>query len=279
MSQYAHPEVLVSTQWLSDHLHDDNLQVVEVEMTPASHQSAHIPGAVFWHIPADLLKPNLRQNLDTAAMQALLARSGITPKTTVIAYGSFADTGGWIFWLLKACGHNNVLVLDGGYQKWVSEGHSVVEVLTPVEPTQYTAQPLNSSLWVSYAEIQANFGSAEQVLVDVRTEPEYRGEIFMLEPPKGSERAGHISGAIHVEHSLMFNEDGTFKSFEALKALFTDRGITPEKTVIPYCAIGARSACVWFVLTYLLGYPDVCNYEGSWNEWSQVPNSQVESDY
>jgi thiosulfate/3-mercaptopyruvate sulfurtransferase len=237
MSQYAHPEVLVDTQWLMEHLDDSNVRVVEVDMSPEPYKDAHIPGAVFWNIFTDLLKPDLSINLDSVAIEKLLSHSGISNDTTVVAYGSYPGTGAWIFWLLKVFGHDNVHVLNGGHQKWVAEG-----------------RPL-----------------------DVRTAQEYDGEIFMMEPPKEKERGGHIPGAVHIEHIQTLNEDGTFKSFEELQALYHSKGITPDKEVFPYCAIGGRSAYTWFVLKYLLGYPKVRNYDGSWNEWSRLPNSVIET--
>ena len=281
MNNYAHPEALVSTQWLAEHLHDNNLQIVEVDMTPESYQSAHIPGAIFWNIFTDLLNPDLSQNLETNAIEALLSRSGITPETTVIAYGSYPGTGAWILWLLKLFGHDNVRVLNGGHQKWIAEGHPVAADFATVEPVPYEIkqETIQSApdLRISYEEIQANFGQPGQVLLDVRTDQEYKGEQFLMQPPQGTERAGHIPGAVHVEHLLSLNKDGTFKSFDELTALYTRHGITADKTVIPYCAIGARAGYVWFVLKYLLGYPNVRNYDGSWNEWSRQPDASVEA--
>jgi 3-mercaptopyruvate sulfurtransferase SseA len=195
MFQYAHPEVLVDTQWLMNHLNDPTVRVVAVDTSPEPYKNARIPGAVFWNIFTDLLLPNLRINLDPTVMEKLLGRSGISHDTTVIAYGSYPGTGAWI---------------------------------------------------------------------------------FMMQPPEGTERGGHIPGAVHLEHTLTLNKDGTFKSAQELHALYTSHGITPDKEVFPYCAIGGRSAYTWFVLKYLLGYPHVRNYDGSWNEWSRLPNVPIE---
>lgn len=276
MTDYAHPEVLIDTQWLADHLHDSNLRVVEVDMSSEPYKDAHIPGAVFWNIFTDLLRPELSMNLDATAIEKLLSHSGITHETTVVAYGSYPGTGAWIFWLLKLFGHQDIRVLNGGHQQWMAQSRPVTTELSTFAPTQYRAKPLDASLRVLHEEIQASINHPEKVLVDVRTLEEYRGEHFLMKPPEGTERAGHIPRSVHIEHILTLNEDGTFKSFDELQALYTSKGVTPDKEVFPYCAIGGRSAYTWFVLKYLLGYPHVRNYDGSWNEWSRLPNVPIE---
>jgi len=276
MTHYAHPEALIDTQWLANHLYDSNLRVVEVDMSPEPYKDAHIPGAVFWNISADLLLPDLRMNLNATAVEKLLSRSGITNEMTVVAYGSYPGTGAWIFWLLKLFGHQDVRVLNGGHQKWIAESRPVTTELSTFAPTQYRAKPLDVNLRVLHEEVQASINRPEQVVLDVRTIQEYRGEHFLMKPPQGMEQAGHISGSVHVEHLLTLNEDGTFKSFDELQALYSSKGVTSDKEVFPYCAIGGRSGCTWFVLKYLLGYPNVRNYDGSWNEWSCLPNVPIE---
>jgi thiosulfate/3-mercaptopyruvate sulfurtransferase len=277
MSQYAHPEVLVDTQWLMEHLNDPMVRVVEVDMSPEPFQAARIPGAVFWNIFADLLLPDLSMNLDPTAIEKLLSRSGISRETKVIAYGSYPGTGAWIFWLLKLFGHDRVYVLNGGHQKWVAEGRPLASAVSSFMPTQYQAKSPDGSLRILQAEVEASLGRSDCVVLDVRTSQEYRGEIFMMKPPEGEERGGHIPGAIHLEYILTLNEDGTFKSFDELQVLFSSNGITSGKEVWPYCAIGGRSAYIWFVLKYLLGYPKVRNYDGSWNEWSRLPHFKIEN--
>lgn len=276
MSQYTHPEILVDSQWLMDHLTDPTVRVVEVDMSPKPYKDAHIPGAVFWNIFADLLLPDLRINLNTSSIEALLSRSGISNDTTVVAYGSYPDTGAWIFWLLKLFGHEKVRVLNGGHQKWVASGRPVTAELSTYRPTQYHAKMPDASLRVLHPEVQASLGRTDCVLLDVRTTQEYQGEVFMMKPPEGTERAGHIPGAVHIEHSLTLNQDGTFKSVEELQAIYGSKGVAADKEVFPYCAIGGRSACTWFVLKYLLGYPKVRNYDGSWNEWSRLSDVVIE---
>jgi len=276
MANYAHSEVLINTQWLASRLGESNIRIVEVDTSPEPYKNAHIPGAVFWNIFADLLQGDLSMNLEQAAIEKLLSRSGISNDTTVVAYGSYPGTGAWIFWLLKLFGHNDVRVLNGGHQKWVSEARPVTGELSTFTPTQYRAKPIDSSLRVSHEEVKASIGVDNRVLLDVRTVQEYRGEHFLMKPPIGVERAGHIPGSIHIEHILTLNEDGTFKSRDELQAIYHSKGITPELEVFPYCAIGGRSAYTWFVLKYLLGYPFVRNYDGSWNQWSRLPNAPIE---
>lgn len=269
-------QVVVDTKWLGDHLYDPNVRIVEVEMTPDRYKEAHIPGAIFWNIMTDLVLPDLRQNLDVNHIEQLLSRSGITKGTAVIAYGSYPGTGAWIFWLLKLFGHTDVRVLDGGHQKWIAEGRPVTTKFSTFASVEYQAKPLNTNLRVLADEVRTAIDRPDQIILDVRTLQEYQGEYFLMKPPEGTERAGHIPGAIHLEHTHTLNEDGTFKSTSELQKLFTSRGITPDKEIFPYCAIGGRSAYMWFVLKYLLGYPNVRNYDGSWNEWSRLSDALIE---
>ncbi|MGF1494737.1 MAG: sulfurtransferase [Microcoleaceae cyanobacterium] len=276
MSQYPHPELLVDTEWLAQRLDDPRIRVVEVDMSPDACQESHIPGAVFWNIFTDLLLPDLRMNLDPAALEALLSRSGITNEMTVVAYGTYPGTGGWLFWLLKMIGHQDVRVLNGGHRKWMLEGRPVTAELSTFAATQYQAKLLATPMRVLPETIQESMDHPGRIILDVRTLQEYQGKHFLMKPPEGREQGGHIPGAIHIEHTLTLNEDGTFKSFDELQELYASKGITPDKQVFPYCAIGARSAYTWFVLKCLLGYPNVLNYDGSWNEWSRLPNAPIE---
>jgi thiosulfate/3-mercaptopyruvate sulfurtransferase len=270
MSQYAHPEVLVDTQWLNYRLSDPNICLIEVGMNPQVYNEGHIPGAVFWNAISDLLLPDFRINFDPAAVKKLLARSGITKDTTIVtASTDYPATGALLFWLLKVFGHDDVRVLNGGRQKWIAEGRPLTTEIPAITPTQYYVPAPNENLRAFCDDVQQAIARVDRVLVDVRTPQEYNGECFMTHPPKGDERAGHIPGAIHVPYEMTLNEDGTFKSVEELQALYQDKGITPDRQIITYCAVGGRSGYAWFVLKYLLGYSDVRNYDGSWNEWSR----------
>ena len=220
----------------------------------------------------------MSMNLDSEAISELLSKSGITPETTIVPYGSNPAAGASTFWMLKCLGHNNVCVLDGGHQKWVAEGRPLSLELSGFEPVEYIAHPSSERDYrILYTEVKDALDRSDAVILDVRTLAEYNGEVFMEKPPEDNQRAGHIPGAIHIEHTLVLNEDGTFKSAEELHNLYAERGITKDKKIIPYCAIGGRSGFIWFVLKHLLGYPNVQNYDGSWNEWSRLPNSQIET--
>ncbi len=247
-----------------------------MDTSPEVYTNAHIPGAVFWNIFTDLLLPNLSINLDPASIEKLLSRSGIANDTTVIAYGSYPGTGAWIFWLLKLFGHNDVRVLNGGHQKWLAEGRPVSAELASFPVAPYHVQPVDNNLRVLQAEVQASIGNSNRILLDVRSPQEYSGEHFLMKPPEGTERAGHIPSSVHLEFIHTLNADGTFKSMDELRSLYSSKGITPDKQVFPYCAIGGRSGYTWFVLKYLLGYPNVRNYDGSWNQWSRIPDAPVE---
>lgn len=278
MSQYAYPEVLVETQWLAENLNNPNIRIVEVDMSPEGYKQAHIPGAIFWSLFTDLLQPDLRIEFNPTAMEKLLSNSGISPDTTIIAYGSYPGIGAWIFWLLNVFGHHNVRVLNGGYQKWKVEGYPMTAELSTFTPTQYKLKTLDNSLRAFKDNVKAFIDRKNCVLLDVRTAQEYRGEWFFDKPPEATEIAGHIPSAVHIEHLLAFQEDGTFKSRNELQAVYERHGITDNQNVITYCAIGGRSGCIWFVLKYLLGYQNVRNYDGSWNEWSRLPELEFEKE-
>ena len=269
MSNYAHPEILVDTQWLSEHLNDEKVRIVEVATNPQAIPNEVIPGAVMWNPFIDLMLPNFTVNLEKANIEKLLSRSGVTNDSTIVVYGELAAVGGWIFWLLKIFGHQDVRVLNGGRNKWIAEKCSLASVKTVANPTQYSAQEPDGNLRVLFEDVGNSINQQDSLILDVRTPQEYSGEWFYDKPPENDERGGHIPGAVHINYDSALNEDGTLKPIEELREVYESKGITADKKIISYCAVGARSAHTWFVLKYLLGYPNVFNYDGSWNEWSR----------
>ena len=269
MSNYVHQEVLVDTQWLAEHLSNDKIRIVEVATNPQAIPTEVIPGTVLWNPFTDLMLPDFKVNFDKTNIEKLLSRSGIANDSIVIVYGEVAAIGGWIFWLLKIFGHQDVRILDGGRNKWIAEKRPLAPVKPVANPTQYHAQEADFNLRVLFEDVRKSTNQSDSVIVDVRTPQEYSGEWFYDKPPENDERAGHIPGAVHIHYDSALNEDGTFKPVEELRNIYESKGITADKKIIPYCAVGARSAHTWFVLKYLLGYPNVFNYDGSWNEWSR----------
>jgi thiosulfate/3-mercaptopyruvate sulfurtransferase len=275
MSDYAHPETLVSTDWLKEHLEDPQVRIIEMDLNSEAYDREHLPGAIFGNVN-DIFKPDFQIDFETTAIEQLLAKSGITNDTTVVAvHSGFAATSGLIFWLLKVFGHGDVRILNGGRPKWIEDGHPLTAETTIVQPTEYRAKSPDNSLRVTLTEVKQSLDKSDRIILDVRTPQEYSGELFMMHPPKENERGGHIPGAINFYYELAHHEDGTFKSAGELKAIYGSHGVTPDKLIIPYCAVGGRSAHTWFILKYLLGYSNVKNYDGSWNEWSRIADLPI----
>ncbi|MDM9385430.1 sulfurtransferase [Chlorogloeopsis sp. ULAP01] len=276
LTSYAHPEVLADMQWVAKYLNDPTVRLLEVDIDTTAYESGHIPGAVFWNGLTTILQPDFRVNFDQGALEELLARSGITNDTTVIIYSNHNAGAPWAFWFLKVLGHEDVRIMNGDRTKWIAQGGSLTTEIPAIAATKYTIQNFNSSIRVLRDEVQAAIGKSDSILVDVRTPQEYSGELFAMQPPQGNQRAGHIPGAVHIFYESALNEDNTFKSAAELYALYSNKGITSDKQVLTYCAVGARSAHTWFVLKYLLGYENVRNYDGSWNEWGNLFDMPVE---
>ena len=276
---YAFGEVLVSTNWVAGHLDEANVRLVEVSVDTEAYDSGHIPGAVGWSWKTDTQDTLRRDIPDQAAFESLVSQAGIANETTVVLYG---DMDNWFaafaFWLFKMYGHDDVRLLNGGRKKWVAEDRQLTTYVPTYEATSYQAQPLNADLRALRIFVEASLDHSGRAMVDVRSPDEFSGKL--LAPPnlpqEGSQRGGHIPGAANIPWSKAVLEDGTFKSTTDLKALYEGEGITANKEIIAYCRIGERSSHTWFVLTYLLGYPNVRNYDGSWTEWGSLIGVPIE---
>ncbi len=276
---YTHPEVLVETDWVADHLGDPKLRLVEVDVDTTAYASGHIPGSVGWNWKKDTQQTLRRDIPDKAGLEALLGRAGISNDTTVIFYG---DNNNWFatfaFWLLKLYGHKDARIMNGGRKKWMDEGRPVTTEAPTVARATYQATGPDLGLRAMREMVRASVGKAGSALVDVRSPKEFSGELLAPEnlPQEGAQRGGHIPGAANIPWGQAVRDDGTFKSAADLKALYGSRGITPDKEIIAYCRIGERSSHSWFVLKYLLGYPKVRNYDGSWTEWGSLIGEPIE---
>jgi thiosulfate/3-mercaptopyruvate sulfurtransferase len=276
---YVFGEVLVSTGWVADHIDDPKVRLVEVSVNTDAYVSGHIPGAVGWSWQEDTQDTLRRDIPDQVAFEALMSRAGIANETTVVLYG---DLDNWFatyaFWLLKLYGHEDVRLLNGGRKKWIAEERQLTTYVSVYIPTTYRAQARNMNLRALRSYVEASLYHEGRALVDVRSPDEFSGKL--LAPPnlpqEGSQRGGHIPGAANIPWSKAVLEDGTFKSAEDLKVLYEGQGITAAKDIIAYCRIGERSSHTWFVLTYLLGYPNVRNYDGSWTEWGSLIGAPIE---
>jgi thiosulfate/3-mercaptopyruvate sulfurtransferase len=278
---YAHPEVLVSTDWVAAHLHDPKARIIESNEDPLLYTSGHIPGAVEVDWTADLNDPLRRDYLDKAAFEALMARIGVTPDTLLVFYG---DKNNWwatyAFWVFQLFGHRNARIMDGGRLKWEKEERPMTREKPGYPATTYQAPERDDSRIRAFREQVLRHIAAQCPLVDVRSPQEYSGERLHMPdyPNEGALRGGHIPGAANVPWARAINsDDGTFKAAGDLRAIYEgEKGLKSDEDVIVYCRIGERSSHTWFVLTYLLGYNHVRNYDGSWTEWGNLVNVPIE---
>ena len=279
MNAYARPESIVETEWVYEHLDHPNVRLVEVDVDTNVFDHGHISGAVGWNWQSQLQQGMVRDLIDKEGMQKLLSDSGISNSTTVILYGDnnnwFAC---WAFWQLKYYGHQDVRIMNGGRIKWELEGKPFVETKTEVDSVPYLAKEPDESLRAYRDQILKALSESVISLVDVRSPDEYTGLLFAPEnvPQEGSQRAGHIPGAKNIPWAQATDSDGTFKTYAELLQLYKDNGITGEGNTVTYCRIGERSSHTWFVLTQLLGYSNVSNYDGSWTEWGSIVGAPIE---
>lgn len=260
---------LVSPEWLESHLNEPRVRVVQSDMTLDDYQKGHIPGAVFWHSLQDVLLSDLSLNLGVTHWDQLMSRSGIERDSIVVFSSPYAPTSPYLKWVLGLFGHPESRILDGGSARWKREGRSLEKHWNEPTPTHYHAAPLNNRTRAFEADVVAAQNNPNAILIDARTIQEFRGELFMLEPPKDGQKAGHIEGALHLPFELAMQPNDTFKNLDDLRELYASHGITPDHEIITYCTVGARSSLTWFVLSELLGFSSVRNYDGSWNQWSR----------
>lgn len=277
---YAKPEALVSTEWVAEHLQDPNVRLIESNEDPLLYSSGHIQGAVQVDWVTDLNDRVRRDYLNKAEFEALMKKHGISNDTLVIFYG---DKNNWwacyAFWVFQLFGHSNAAIMDGGRTKWEQEQHPLTREVPSYPASHYDAPERDDEQIRAFREDVLEHVKQSGPMIDVRSPAEFSGELLHMPnyPQEGALRGGHIPGAKNIPWGKAANEDGTFKSTEELKALYEEQsGYAPDQDIITYCRIGERSAHTWFVLTYLLGYGQVRNYDGSWTEWGNSVRVPIE---
>jgi len=278
---YAHPEKLVSTQWVAEHLTDPKVRIVESNEDILLYNRGHIPGAVHIDWIADLNDPLARDYLNRTQFEQLMSKHGISNDSLVVFYG---DRSNWwacyALWVFELFGHTNSAVMDGGRLKWEQESRPMTREVPSYESTTYRAPERDEKQIRAFRDDVLQHVKSGLPLVDVRSPGEYTGKLYHMEgyPQEGAMRAGHIKGAVNVPWSKAANlSNGTFKPADELRSLYEDeQGLKPTDNVIAYCRIGERSSHTWFVLKYLLGYEAVRNYDGSWTEWGNLVGVPIE---
>lgn len=278
---YAHPEVLVDTEWVSKNQPSDRLRIVEVDYDPENgYKKGHIKEASLIWWKRDINDPITRDIIDKKQFEALMSKNGIKPETEVILYGDFNNWfAAFVFWVFKYYGHKNVKIMNGGRKKWELEKRQYTTEEPKITPTTYISLPQDEGLRAYLYDVKRALNRGDIAMVDVRSPKEFTGEITAPPeyPMEHAQRGGHIPGAQNIPWATAVNDaDGTFKSVDELKQNYVPKGITPDKEIICYCRIGERSSHSWFVLKYLLGYPQVRNYDGSWTEWGNMIGNPVE---
>jgi thiosulfate/3-mercaptopyruvate sulfurtransferase len=282
MSDYAHPDVLVDTAWVAAHLTDPSVRVAEVDYDPAAnYEMGHVPGAVLVDWKRDINDPVARDLVSRDGLTQLLKRWGVGPETVLVLYGDFNN---WFaafgFWVLQYYGVPRVRLMNGGRKKWVSEDRPLTKEVPTVPAGTAAARAPDEAVRAYLDQVRAvlpEVAAGRLSLVDVRGPKEFSGEVTAPPeyPTEHAQRGGHIPGAVNVPWAQAVNEDGTFKSADELAALYGTKGVSRDRPVITYCRIGERSSHTWFVLRYLLGFPDVRNYDGSWTEWGNLIRTPI----
>ena len=277
---YAHPEVLVDTQWVVDHINDHEVRIAEVDYDPtANYNLGHVPGAVLFDWKKDINDPVTRNIFSRQSCEDLLQRTGVNNNTTLVLYGDFNNWfAAFAFWAFKYYGFKDLRLMNGGRKKWLEEDRPISKDIPQYQRGNFKTTEPDKSIRVFLNQVKEALDKENIAMVDVRSPKEFTGEI--LAPPEypteHAQRGGHIPRASNIPWSQAVKDDGTFKSVEELKQLYHSKGIVPEKEIIAYCRIGERSSHTWFVLKYLLGYPNVKNYDGSWTEWGNIVDNPIE---
>jgi thiosulfate/3-mercaptopyruvate sulfurtransferase len=276
---YSHPEALVDAEGVQAHLTDPTVRLIEVDVDTTAYEQGHIPGAVGFNWQRELQDQVVRAPVSKEQLEDLLSRAGVSNDTTIVLYGDNNNWfAAWALWILKYYGHRDVRLLDGGRVKWLADQRELTTEVPSYSLTSYHVQATRDDIRAFRDQILLSLGRNGFALVDVRSAAEYSGELLAPAhlPQEGAQRGGHIPGAANIPWSMAVREDGTFKPTEELRSLYQSKGITSEKEVISYCRIGERSSHTWFVLQYLLGYPTVRNYDGSWTEWGSLIGVPIE---
>ena len=269
MTQYAHPETLVETSWLSEHAKDPNVRVFEVDVDTSSYDQGHAAGAIGVNWKSDLQQQPVRDLLDKKQLEEFLSKNGATKDTTIVVYGDNNNWfAAWFFWLLKYYGHRDARLVNGGRAKWLAEGRPLVTERPSFQRSEYRAQGPDASVRALRDYVLEKVTGNGTKIIDVRSPKEFAGELLAPEnlPQEGAQRGGHIPGAQNVPWATAVAEDGRFKTADELRAIYEGKGLARGTETIAYCRIGERSAHTWFVLRYLLGHDRVRNYDGSWTE-------------
>jgi thiosulfate/3-mercaptopyruvate sulfurtransferase len=276
---YTHPEALVDADWVQAHLTDPTVRLVEVDVDTTAYEQGHLPGAVGFNWQKELQDQLVRAPVSKEQLEALLGRAGVSNDTTIVLYGDNNNWfAAWALWILKYYGHSDVRLLDGGRVKWLADKRELTTAIPSYPRTSYAVEAAHSDIRAFRDQILRSLGRNGFALVDVRSPAEFSGELLAPAhlPQEGAQRGGHIPGAANIPWSLAVSEDGTFKPVDELRSLYESKGITAEQEVVAYCRIGERSSHTWFVLHYLLGYPTVRNYDGSWTEWGSLIGAPIE---